>query len=87
MKLIVNWQNCNRPPAERIEIERRYGARLTELCGDVNKAKLYHDEHVRLMRPPASAWSRFNAVAIVEATSPLLPSERRDAKFSVRFEV
>lgn len=84
--LRVNWQNCCRTPAERIKVERKYHDRLLELCNSVAFAKSLHDLHNAQHRPPTSTWARFNAVAMIEATTTLTPTERRDARFTVRFE-
>ena len=86
MTIIINWQNCTRQPHERMHIERSYKKRLVELCNSEEHAKALHDEHVRNNKPPHSCWARFSAVAGIEATAGLLPSERRDARFTVRFE-
>lgn len=82
----VNWQNCSRTPAERIKVEKTYRDRLLELCNSVEFAKSLHDLHNAQHRPPTSMWARYNAVAAIEATTRLTPSERRDARFTVRFE-
>lgn len=85
MTVIVNWQNCTRTPGERVLVELGYRNRLLELCDGEAAAKRYHDEHA-WAKSPCTAWARLNAVACIEATAALLPSERRDARFTVRFE-
>ena len=67
-------------------VESSYSVRLLELCGSNGNARWLHNQHYKEHQSPCSAWARLNAVAAVEATQSLMPTERSLAKFKVKFE-
>ena len=83
--IIVQWQNATKPRQEAAKIERAYAKRLLELCNSEAHARAIHAAHKNSPNP-CSQWARLNAVAVIEATAGLPPSERREARFIVRFE-
>lgn len=83
--IIVQWQNATRPRQEAAVIERNYAKRLLELCHSEGHAEALHRLH-KAQPSPCSHWARLNAVAVIEATTALTPSERKAARFVVRFE-
>ena len=71
---------------ERASIEGVYRNRLLELFGSVANAQKAHDEWHRMHQPPVHHWLTYNAIARIEASSALLPSERKGVSFIVEFE-
>lgn len=62
---------------EMAALEQQYASRLTELFGSVADAKQSHDEWRVMHQPVVHHWTTYNAIAMQEVCSPLLPSERR----------
>lgn len=62
----------------------KYEARLVELFEGVANAKASHDEWV-VHHQPLHKWAKYNAIAFMEATSELTPSERNIMRAEVRF--
>ena len=65
-----------RLPFEMAAMERVYTERLIDLFGSEAKALQAHDEWQK-NHPPIHHWTTYNAIAMMEATKDLLPSERK----------
>ena len=57
-------------------MEQKYTSRLLELFGSDAKALQAHNEWV-IAHPPIHHWTTYNAIAMIDATVDLLPSERK----------
>lgn len=83
--VVVSWMNATRVGQQRKQIEEAYLARLMDFCETPEMAMQLYNEHYARHQRMDSAWGKFNAIAAVDATRGLLPSERKLAAFQVKF--